>query len=124
MVLALDDRQQVVAAEAKVGAFVSRAAGLLDVVAQRLEELGDELLEGLGGQRGELSELQLGAAGLAAQPLGLLAPVADGLPQGGDLGDALTSPRGIGPLEVAIDLEQAFSIVLSSRVRSARVNWF
>ena len=57
VVLALHDRQQVLAAEAQVGAFVAGAAGLLDLVAQRLEQLGHELLECLGRQRGSWASL-------------------------------------------------------------------
>ena len=66
VVLALDDRQQVLAAEPQVGPLVAGAADLVDLVAERLEELGHELLEGLGRQRAELAQLELGPARLPA----------------------------------------------------------
>src|SRR5579875_1884032 len=70
VILALDDSEQAVAAaEAEIGALVPAAAHRLDLVAERLEELRDELLERLGGQRGELGELQVGAARLVVLPL-------------------------------------------------------
>src|SRR5215208_4484953 len=59
VVLALDDREQAVAPDAEVGPLVAGPPDELDVVAERLEDLGDELLEPFGGERGELSELQV-----------------------------------------------------------------
>src|SRR5260370_20205749 len=77
MVLALDDREQAAAADAEVGPLVAGAADALDLVAEGLEQLGDEFLEPLGGQRGELLELQVGAAGLVPEPLRALPALAD-----------------------------------------------
>ena len=51
VVLALDDREQAAATDAQVGPLVAGAADALDLVAERLEQLGDELLEPLGRQR-------------------------------------------------------------------------
>ena len=48
VVLALNDRQQVLAPEPQIGPLVAGPAGLFDGVAKGLEELGDELFEGLG----------------------------------------------------------------------------
>ncbi len=107
MILALDDGEQPVGpAEAEVGPFVAGAAHLLDLVAQGLEELGDELLERLGGQRGQLGELQVGAARLAILAFDALAALADRLAQLVDLGLVPRRVRRVEAEQVAIDLEQ------------------
>src|SRR5262249_37129712 len=107
VVLALDDREQAVAAaEAEVGALVAGTAHRLDLVAERLEELGDELLERFGGQRAELSELQVGAARLAVLVLDALAALADRLTQLADLSLVLRRLLGVEPQQVSVDLEQ------------------
>ena len=68
-VLALDDPEQPLAADAEVGPLVAGAADDLDFVPQRLEQLADELLEPLGRQRVELRELRVGPPRLVAEPL-------------------------------------------------------
>ena len=117
--------EQAPATDAEVGPLVAGAADALDLVAERLEQLGDELLEPLGRQRGELLELQVGAAGLLAEPLGLLAALAD---RGADRLECRARRCRARPLQSCrtyrSTLNSALSIVLSSRARSARVNWF
>ena len=82
MIFALNDgKEPIIAAEAKVGAFVAGAADLLDLEAQHLEELADELLERLGGERRELGQLEIGAAGQADLSLQAFASVANRLAQ-------------------------------------------
>src|SRR5271157_4164387 len=106
VVLALHDRQHVLAAQAQVGALIAGAAGLLDLVAQRLEQLGHELLEGLGRQRRQLRKLELGPARLRALLFERLAPVANRLSHVGNLGRKALAQGGVGPIEITIDLEE------------------
>src|SRR6185312_3343204 len=104
VVLALDDSDQALPAHAKVGPLVTGAAEDLNVIAKRFEELGDELLEPFGGERGKLSELQVDATGLAALPLIVLAAVAHRVADRPRVG---FDPRALGSLEslsVPLDL--------------------
>ena len=106
VILALDDPEQAVATDAEVGPLVPRAADLLDLVAERFKNLGDELLEPFGGQVRELRELQVGPFRLAAEPfrplLGVTDLVADRLKIALDLREF----RAFEPPAVALDLEQ------------------
>ena len=77
--------EPIIAAEPEVGPLVAGAADLLDLVAEHLEELGDEFLERLGGKRGELGQLQIGAAGHGGLLLEPLAAVANRLAQAAHL---------------------------------------
>ncbi len=82
LILALNDgNEPIIAAKAKVGPFVAGAADLLDLEAQHFEELADEFLERLGGERRELGQLEIGAAGHVDLSLQPFASVANRLAQ-------------------------------------------
>ena len=108
MILALNDgKEPIIAAEAEVGPFVAGAADLLDLEAEHLEELADEFLERLGGERGELGQLQIGAAGLVALPFQPFATVANRLRASLRTSSSWRAASAAScAAQVAIDLEQ------------------